>query len=264
MAGDADLRCLLEQLRSVLPSNGGLGHDMQSVFPRCGYLGAPRVVQIRNKDAAIEKTVERILHYETRLAQRRLSPTDVIETIRKRLPDYKKHCAQVATLKDRKKQLNPFSNEIKAQLKKETTDCLAAMQRTKKVLNFSKMDLQNRLDKKIQISESDRVKMKSAMDDLRETLFEQELELKIVRSAFTGFQSYQNKFDTCPELKESHTAKNTATAKFKYFRNKMRPLLLKSKTDKANMTWTQTEDLAHLTPLYHRAYSEKALSLIHI
>jgi hypothetical protein len=251
MAGDAGLRCLLTELRSVLPSNGGLGHDMQSVF-----LGAPRVVQIRNKDAEIEKTIKRILHYETLMAQRRLSPTDIIQQVKKRLDDYKKHCQRVATLKDRKKQLNPFSNEIKAQLKIETTNCLKEMQRTKKVLNFSKQDLQARLDRG-QISESDRVNIKSAMDDLRETLFEQELELKIVRSAFTGFQSYQNKFDTCEELKVSHTEKNTATAKFKYYRNRIRPLLMKSKRNKAEMTWDETEQLAHFTPLYHRAYAEK-------
>ncbi len=118
------------------------------------------------------------------------------------------------------------------------------------------MDLRTRLDSG-QVSDEDHVKSINAINSLRDIFFALQLELKIAQSTFLGFQSYENRFDSCEELKVARTAKNAAMTEFKRLRKKVSPLLNKKKKDPNAFTWTESEDLNHYQPLYMRAYAAK-------
>jgi len=258
MAGDADLRRLLHELRSVLPTNGLLGQDMQSMFSQCGYLGAgARNQRIVYKDADVARTVKRILQHETFLAGRtHVSAREIQAQIDRRVPFYKQHLQEFAKLKERKKQLNPFSESTKKQLKEETQFRLNQLLRMKRTLNIEQSKLQF-ADEQGVISDEARAKFDRAIEEQRTYFFLGQLELKIAQSTFVKFQTYENRFEDAEEVNVARAAKNRAMAEFKRLRKRLSPLVNRQKRDPQGLSYYETDDIFRLTPLYCRAYAAK-------
>ena len=226
MAGDADLRCLLRELRSVLPSNSGLGLVFPADRERMHYIGVggARSQKIKDPTRMYRKALRRILEYEENPNNSRCyfndfdrnkKPTPKSsgrEAFRIKvdvmMPAYVKQKQKLFELRARKAALQGPEIRISKMLREQAKTQEIEVKDAFVKLTFAVEDFKSGVESN-KVTPSQTAVQKALIKKQQDRFDKAQLELRVFQSAFRGFKRFYAVENSA--LKQAKDARNKAS-----------------------------------------------------
>jgi len=249
MAGDAGLRSLLTELRSVLPSNGGLGLVFPADRGRVHYIGVggARSQKIKDPTRMYRKALRRILEYEEKHPRcyfndfdRTKQPTPKCNgqeafraKIENGMPEYVKQKENLFRLRARKAALQgpeiSITKMLRAQAKTQENEVRDAFRNLQETVQDLKSGVESNT-----VTPSQTAVQKALIKKEQDRFDKAQLELRVFQSAFRGFKRFYAVEN--PALKHAKDARNKASDAYEDAQYVFNPLkLYKQQVEKRGM-----------------------------